>query len=195
MSRGPRPVTSLGGLVIKVEADHDAPFTVMFEPTGMTYLLAGGQSMTAMVEDATPDNEVRIVNWVGGVSIWPPGNVVTCPASSATDSERVSMGAKTALLAFTDGDLRPALLGASRCDVVEEALRALFGFIIEGYPRPDDVDAEAVHLHGFRVTDPSGDEQAAREAAYELARQSMGPPRIFRMGPDGALHEVGLGEL
>jgi hypothetical protein len=37
-------------------------------------------------------------------------------------------------------------------------LRALFGFVIEGYPHPDDVDAEAVHLHGFRVTDPSSDE-------------------------------------
>jgi hypothetical protein len=77
----------------------------------------------------------------------------------------------------------------------EEALRALFGFIIEGYPHPDDVDAEAVHLHGFRVTDPSGDEQAAREAANEHARQTMGSPRTFRMGPDGVLHEVGLDEL
>ncbi|GAA1541816.1 hypothetical protein GCM10009827_071630 [Dactylosporangium maewongense] len=80
MSREPRPVTSLSGFVIKVEADHDAPFTVMFEPTGMTYDLVGGQSMTAVVEDASADNEVRIVNWDGGVSIWPPGNVVTYDA-------------------------------------------------------------------------------------------------------------------
>jgi hypothetical protein len=29
------------------------------------------------------------------------------------------MGAKTALLAFTDGDLRPALLGATRSDQAE----------------------------------------------------------------------------
>lgn len=57
-------------------------------------------------------------------------------------------------------------------DLGEEALRALFGFVVEGRPRPDDIDAEAVHLHGFRVTDPSGEEQAAREAEYEQARGS-----------------------
>ena len=75
-------------------------------------------------------------------------------------------------------------------DLGEEALRALFGFVVEGYPHPDDIDAEAVHLHGFRVTDPSGEEQAAREAVYEQARQAMGPPRLFRMGPDGTMREV-----
>ncbi len=73
----------------------------------------------------------------------------------------------------------------------EEALRALFGFIIEGLPEPDDIDADAVHLHEFRVTDPSGEEQAAREAACEQARRDMGPPRMFRMGPDGTMQEIG----
>ncbi|MDO3701784.1 hypothetical protein Q3W71_08835 [Micromonospora sp. C28SCA-DRY-2] len=72
----------------------------------------------------------------------------------------------------------------------EQALRALFGFIVEGRPEPDDVDAENVHLHGFRVTDPSGREQAAREAAYAEALRAMGPPRTFRLGPDGTMHEV-----
>ena len=75
-------------------------------------------------------------------------------------------------------------------DLGEEALRALFGFIIEGLPSPDDIDADSVHLHGFRVTDPSGEEQAAHEAAYAEAQQTMGPPRMYRMGPDGTMHEV-----
>ncbi|MEH0844720.1 hypothetical protein V6U81_20250 [Micromonospora sp. CPCC 205711] len=74
----------------------------------------------------------------------------------------------------------------------EEALRALFGFVIEGHPDPDDIDTEAVHLHGFRVTDPSGDEQAAREARYAEVLRAMGPPRSFRMGPDGTMYEVSL---
>lgn len=74
----------------------------------------------------------------------------------------------------------------------EEALRALFGFVVEGYPDPDDIDPEAVHLHGFRVTDPSGEEQAAREAMYADTRRAMGSPRTFRMGPDGTMHEVSL---
>ncbi|QLQ40126.1 DUF6928 family protein [Micromonospora robiginosa] len=75
-------------------------------------------------------------------------------------------------------------------DLGEEALRALFGFIIEGLPSPDDIDADSVHLHGFRVTDPSGEEQAAREAAYVEALQNMGPPRRYRLGPGGTMHEV-----
>jgi hypothetical protein len=80
-------------------------------------------------------------------------------------------------------------------DLGEEALRALFGFIVEGYPHPDDINAEAIHLHGFRVTDPSGEEQAAREAMYKQARRTMGPPRLFRMGPDGTMQEVSLDNL
>ncbi|MET8358803.1 hypothetical protein [Micromonospora sp. NPDC005171] len=77
----------------------------------------------------------------------------------------------------------------------EQALRALFGFVVEGHPKSDDIDAEAVHLHGFRVTDPSGEEQAAREAAYAQVRRAMGSPRMFRMGPDGTMHEVSLESL
>jgi hypothetical protein len=77
----------------------------------------------------------------------------------------------------------------------EEALRALFGFIIEGYPDPDDIDTEEVHLHGFRVTDPTGREQTEREFAYQQARQSMGPPRFFRMGPDGTMIETSIDDL
>jgi hypothetical protein len=75
-------------------------------------------------------------------------------------------------------------------DLGEEALHALFGFNIEGLRSPGDIDADAVHLHGFLVTDPSGEEQLAREAAYAEALRSMGPPRMYRMGPDGTMHEV-----
>jgi hypothetical protein len=40
------------------------------------------------------------------------------------------------------------------------------------------------------VTDPTGREQAERAAMYQRARALMGPPRRFRYGPDGQLHEV-----
>ncbi|NUO61516.1 MAG: hypothetical protein HOV78_33050 [Hamadaea sp.] len=72
----------------------------------------------------------------------------------------------------------------------EDALRELFGFVLEGYPHPDDVDADDVHLYAYRVSDPSGAEQAEREAAYARVRAAMGPPRIFRMGSDGRMYEV-----
>lgn len=76
-------------------------------------------------------------------------------------------------------------------DLGEEALRALFGFTVEGAPAPDDIDPHEVHLHGFRVTDPSGAEQAVREAAYAEAVRALGRPRRFTLGPDGTWQEIG----
>lgn len=75
-------------------------------------------------------------------------------------------------------------------DLGEDALRALFGFILEGRPEPGDIDLFGVHMHEFKVSDPTGREQAEREAAMRQAIAQMGPPRRFRMGPDGAMHEI-----
>lgn len=77
----------------------------------------------------------------------------------------------------------------------EEALRALFGFILEGESRPDDVDGESISLHGFWVTDPTGQEQAAREAQYASVQSSLGEPRIFSFTPGGTMREVSLEDL
>jgi len=80
-------------------------------------------------------------------------------------------------------DWQPYPLPFHPLELGEEALRALFGFVVEGRLRPDDLDVEAVHLHGFRVTDPSGEEQAAREAEYEQARPpSRAPVRLNAIG-------------
>jgi hypothetical protein len=80
-------------------------------------------------------------------------------------------------------DWQPYPLPFHALELGEEALRALFGFVVEGRLRPDDLDVEAVHLHGFRVTDPSGEEQAAREAEYEQARPpSRAPVRLNAIG-------------
>lgn len=77
----------------------------------------------------------------------------------------------------------------------EEALRALFGFTIEGEVRDDAVDIASVHMHGFSVTDPTGVEQAEREAFYQQFSQSMEPPRFYEVGPDGSMREVALEDL
>ena len=80
-------------------------------------------------------------------------------------------------------DWQPYPLPFHPLELGEEALRALFGFVVEGRLRSDDLDVEAVHLHGFRVTDPSGEEQAAREAEYEQARPpSRAPVRLNAIG-------------
>lgn len=75
----------------------------------------------------------------------------------------------------------------------EEALRALFGFIIEGFPDPDDIDAFEVPVHGFDVVDLDGQTPEERKAERDALMAKMGPPRMFRM-QDGVLVEVdGLG--
>jgi hypothetical protein len=76
----------------------------------------------------------------------------------------------------------------------EQALRALFGFILEGRPDPDDIDPFDIHLHGFWVADPTGREQAEREAKMERIWQMMKPPRRYRMTPDGTWREIGNDE-
>lgn len=70
----------------------------------------------------------------------------------------------------------------------EEALRHLFGFIVEGRSKPDDVDAGLVTLQGFRVELPSA---AAHRAATAAAVAAMAPPTRFRMDADGSLVEIG----
>lgn len=80
-------------------------------------------------------------------------------------------------------------------DLGEEALRALFGFVIEGRPHPDDVDADTIRLEGFRVADPTGREQQEREALMQEVMSRMAPPRRYRMGADGTMHEVGADDL
>lgn len=63
-------------LRIRLEANADSPFTAMFEPSGMTYALSGGEQMLADVTARSTD-EISIVHWDGGISIWAPGPVTT----------------------------------------------------------------------------------------------------------------------
>jgi len=70
-------------------------------------------------------------------------------------------------------------------DFGEDALRALCGFIQEGRPHPDDVDAEAVRLHGFRMRDPKPRVTSRCSAEHTRAR-------FYAVGPDGGLVERSL---
>ncbi|MBB2947381.1 hypothetical protein FB565_007149 [Actinoplanes lutulentus] len=76
-----------------------------------------------------------------------------------------------------------------------QALRALFGFILEGRPEPGDIDPFDVHMHGFRVADPTGREQAERDARMTQLVAMMRPARRYRMMPDGTQRELADGEL
>lgn len=147
-----------------------------------------------------------VVDWLG-FAVWEDGRLVRSLSLSPDGGIQENIGEPYDFeLPYWAGDHpvdpepdepdeEPYPLPFHPLDLGEEALRALFGFTVEGYPHPDDIDAEAVHLHGFRVTDPSGGEQAARDAVYEQARQAMGPPRSFRPGPDGTMQEVNFDSL
>ncbi|KUL29583.1 DUF6928 family protein [Actinoplanes awajinensis] len=68
-------------------------------------------------------------------------------------------------------DEEPYPLPFHPLDLGEEALQALFGFAIEGFPEPDSVDPTSVEMHTFRV----GDEPAASGWS---ARRSSSSGRI-----------------
>ncbi|MER7576437.1 hypothetical protein [Streptomyces sp. NPDC126514] len=74
-------------------------------------------------------------------------------------------------------------------DLGEDALRALCGFVQEGRPEPDDVDAAAIALFGFQVRDPQGPDPADEEAKLRGAVGAMEPPRFYALAPDGSLIE------
>jgi hypothetical protein len=93
------------------------------------------------------------------------------------------------IVPWPDRDEEPYALPFHPLEMGEDALRALCGFIQEGRSQPDDVDADAIRLHGFRVSDPRGPDLAEQEAELRRATEAVGPPRFYRLGPDGSLSE------
>jgi hypothetical protein len=67
----------------------------------------------------------------------------------------------------------------------DAALRALFGFILEGRRRPTDIDAGSVKLAGFQV--PSANPVTQEELAEFMRAHKRS---TYRMGPDGRLIKV-----
>ncbi|MEU0936960.1 hypothetical protein [Embleya sp. NPDC005971] len=80
-----------------------------------------------------------------------------------------------------DEDEDPYPLPFHPLELGEDALRALFGFIVEGRRMPDDIDADDVPVHRFRLTDPDGPTPEQRKAVREALVARMKPPRIFHM--------------
>ncbi|MFC9158595.1 DUF6928 family protein [Streptomyces bauhiniae] len=89
------------------------------------------------------------------------------------------------VIRWPDEDEEPYPLPFHPLELGEDALRALCGFVLEGHLESDDIDADNIHLHGFRVRDPRGLDPAEQQAAME----AMSPPRFFTVSPDGSLIE------
>ncbi|WP_406353898.1 hypothetical protein OHB56_15530 [Streptomyces sp. NBC_01635] len=93
------------------------------------------------------------------------------------------------ILPWPGEEEEPYALPFHPLDLGEDALRTLCGFIQEGLPRPDDVDADAIELYGFHVRDPHGPAPAEQEAELRRAVEAMAPPRFSTLSPDGSLIE------
>jgi hypothetical protein len=74
----------------------------------------------------------------------------------------------------------------------EDALRAFFGFVLEGVPDPNDLEPYGIEMLGYRLIDPDGPDPEAKQSVREQALRDMEPPRFFRFGPDGTMYETEL---
>ncbi|MFK0284189.1 DUF6928 family protein [Streptomyces sp. NPDC090499] len=90
-------------------------------------------------------------------------------------------------VSWPDEEEEPYPLPFHPLELGEDALRALCGFIQEGLPEPDDVDADAIELLGFHTRDPHGPNPAEQEAALREAVEAMAPPRVYTLSADGSL--------
>ncbi|MFF2385131.1 DUF6928 family protein [Streptomyces sp. NPDC058108] len=90
---------------------------------------------------------------------------------------------------WPDEDEEPYPLPFHPLELGEDALRALCGFVQEGRPEPDDIDAYGIDLHGFHVRDPHGPDPAEEGAKLKKIMETMGSPRFYTLGPDGSLIE------
>ncbi|MFI1443235.1 hypothetical protein [Streptomyces fructofermentans] len=60
---------------IKIAADQTVGFTLMIEPLGVNYVLEPGAFMFFEFSPSRLD-EMEIIYWAGGVSVWMYGDVV-----------------------------------------------------------------------------------------------------------------------
>ncbi|WP_372499362.1 DUF6928 family protein [Streptomyces lichenis] len=76
-------------------------------------------------------------------------------------------------------DDQPCALPFHPLELGNEALRALFGFLLEGRPGPEDIDPDEVPLLGFRLSDPdSGPGPDPAHAPETVARASRTTRRL-----------------
>ncbi|MEU1621099.1 hypothetical protein ABZ479_27850 [Streptomyces sp. NPDC005722] len=141
------------------------------------------------------------VDWCA-FAVWEDGNLVRSLSLSPDDGIIEDIGEPLPferpywagerpadVVPWPDEEEEPYPLPFHPLDFGEDALRALFGFVMEGRPRADDVDATGVELLGFLQRDPDGAGAAKRQEEMRRAVEAMGPPRFYTLGPDGALVE------
>ncbi|MDQ0843614.1 hypothetical protein [Streptomyces sp. V1I6] len=142
-----------------------------------------------------------VVDWLA-FAVWEDGRLIRSLSLSPDDGIIENIGEPLSfelpywagqrpadIVPWPGEEEEPYALPFHPLELGEDALRALCGFIQEGCPEPEDVDAENIELHGFLVRDPNGPDPAEKEAERKRATEAMGPPQFYTMGPDGLLIE------
>jgi hypothetical protein len=142
-----------------------------------------------------------VVDWLA-FAVWEDGRLVRSLSLSPDDGIIENIGEPLPferpywagdrpanVIAWPDEEEEPYALPFHPLELGEDALRALCGFIQEGHPEPDDVDADRIELHGFRVLGGHGADGAEQEAEPGGLVATTGPPRVYTFGPDGSLIE------
>ncbi len=124
-----------------------------------------------------------------GYAIWENGSLVRSLCLSPADGIAENIGDPLSFEAPYWAGERPVRgrypLPFHPLELGEAALRALFGFIIEGRRQPTDIDAESARLAGFKVPPAN---PVTKEMLAEFTRTHK--RTRYRMGPDGKLIQV-----
>ncbi|GGP87358.1 DUF6928 family protein [Streptomyces sindenensis] len=91
-------------------------------------------------------------------------------------------------------DEEPYALPFHPLELGNEALRALFGFLLKGRPSPEDVGPDEVPLLGFDLTDLDTSRRAQKRAALEEAARRM-QRKSLHLGADRSWIEALGGQL
>jgi hypothetical protein len=122
-------------------------------------------------------------------AIWENGSLVRSLSLSAGDGIAEDIGDPLPFEAPYWAGGHPARgqhpLSFHPLDLGEAALRALFGFIIEGQRQPADIDPRSVKLAGFQVPPAN---PITKEMLAEFTRTHK--RTRYRMGPDGKLVKI-----
>ncbi|MGQ4399058.1 hypothetical protein ACN6K4_002544 [Streptomyces hayashii] len=148
-------------------------------------------------------NMHSVVDWLA-FAVWEDGRLVRSLSLSPDDGVMENIGEpfpfevpywagdrSADVIPWPDEDEEPYPLPFHPLELGEDALRALCGFVLEGCPEADDVDADHIRLHGFRVRDPHASDPAKHDGELQSAGEAMGSPRFYTFGPDGLLVENG----
>ncbi|MDX3571107.1 DUF6928 family protein [Streptomyces sp. ID05-47C] len=146
-------------------------------------------------------NMHSVVDWLA-FAVWEDGRLVRSLSLSPDDGIMENIGEPLPfeqsywagehpadVIPWPDEDEEPYPLPFHPLEMGEDALRALCGFIQEGRSEENDVHADHIRLHGFRVRDPHGPTPVKQEAELQGAGEATAPPIFYTFGPDGLLVE------